>query len=376
MKVCIFDDETMAIDFLTHQLKKLANIHILFTSTTPYLDDHTDTLKQIDVVFLDIEMPEVDGLSLAEQLNEQYPHIHIVFVSAHKSYAIEAFELSALDYLLKPVQLNRLKKTIKRIEQQLPPNNTILSENRQLLIQVLGSLEFIMDDASITATIQWRTSKSKEVFLFLLHHAGDVLSKSKMVETLWPDVDPDKGFANLYVNIYNVRKSLKPFSHFITIANIDQGYAVKLNHAKVDKHLWCAFFNKSTVLTDATQSEYQRHLDMYKGVYLAELDYIWAEAERFEIDEIWLHHAKLFADFHFKKNDIKQASRWYTTIIKHRPDDEQVAFQLMKLYADLNYRMLVEHQYKDLKKHLHDLNVSMDTTIKKWFAEWQRQYHT
>ncbi|WP_062319524.1 response regulator [Halolactibacillus sp. JCM 19043] len=275
MKVCIFDDETMAIDFLTHQLKKLANIHILFTSTTPYLDDHTDTLKQIDVVFLDIEMPEVDGLSLAEQLNEQYPHIHIVFVSAHKSYAIEAFELSALDYLLKPVQLNRLKKTIKRIEQQLPPNNTILSENRQLLIQVLGSLEFIMDDASITATIQWRTSKSKEVFLFLLHHAGDVLSKSKMVETLWPDVDPDKGFANLYVNIYNVRKSLKPFSHFITIANIDQGYAVKLNHAKVDKHLWCAFFNKSTVLTDATQSEYQRHLDMYKGVYLAELDYIW-----------------------------------------------------------------------------------------------------
>ncbi|WP_369813717.1 hypothetical protein [Halolactibacillus sp. JCM 19043] len=48
----------------------------------------------------------------------------------------------------------------------------------------------------------------------------------------------------------------------------------------------------------------------------------------------------------------------------------------MKLYADLNYRMLVEHQYKDLKKHLHDLNVSMDTTIKKWFAEWQRQYHT
>nr|WP_231631371.1 malate:quinone oxidoreductase [Halolactibacillus sp. JCM 19043] len=91
---------------------------------------------------------------------------------------------------------------------------------------------------------------------------------------------------------------------------------------------------------------------------------------------MWLHHAKLFADFHFKKNDIKQASRWYTTIIKHRPDDEQVAFQLMKLYADLNYRMLVEHQYKDLKKHLHDLNVSMDTTIKKWFAEWQRQYHT
>lgn len=376
MKVCIFDDEVMAIEFLTHQLNKLEGIEITFTSTTPYLDHYHDLLKDIDVVFLDIEMPEIDGLALAEQLNERYPHIHIVFVSAHKGYAIEAFELSALDYLLKPVKLDRLKKTITRLEQQLPLNSSINNSNKQLLIQVLGPLEFILDDTFITDTIQWRTSKSKEVFLFLLHHAGAALSKSKIVETLWPEIEPDKGFANLYVNIYNVRKSLKQLKNFITIASVDDGYTVKLSHTEIDKQLWYAFFRETAPLHEALLPDYLNHLNMYKGFYLEELDYIWAEAERFEIDEIWLHHAKLLADFHLKNNDIKQASRWYTTIIKHRPDDEQVAFQLMKLYADLNYRMLVEHQYKDLKKHLHDLNVSMDTTIKKWFVEWQRQYHT
>ncbi|GEM02239.1 Two-component response regulator, SAPR family, consists of REC, wHTH and BTAD domains [Halolactibacillus halophilus] len=376
MKVCIFDDEVMAIEFLTHQLSKINGVEITLTSSTPYLDHYHDLLKNIDVVFLDIEMPEIDGLALAEQLNEQYPHIHIVFVSAYKGYAIEAFELSALDYLLKPVKLDRLKKTINRIEQQLPLNSSINNSNKHLLIQVLGPLEFILDDNLITNTIQWRTSKSKEVFLFLLHHAGAVLSKSRIVETLWPDIDPDKGFANLYVNIYNVRKSLKQLKNFITITNVDNGYAIKLRHTDIDKQLWYAFFKKNFSLHDAIPLDYQHHLDMYKGFYLEELDYIWAEAERFEIDESWVHHAKLLADFYFNNNDIEQASRWYTTIIKRRPDDEQVAFQLMKLYADLNYRMLVEHQYKDLQKNLHDLNVSMDTTIKNWFAEWQRQFYT
>ncbi|SDB84325.1 Two-component response regulator, SAPR family, consists of REC, wHTH and BTAD domains [Pelagirhabdus alkalitolerans] len=375
MNVCIFDDESMAINFLSHQLKKIDDVKIRFTSTTPYIGDYMKVLEEVDVVFLDIEMPEVDGLALAEQLNEKHPHLHIVFVSAYKGYAVEAFELSALDYLLKPVKRERLEKTIHRIKQKLTlrPEKPI-NTKKALHICTFGQLKFWLDEEDITDTIQWRTNKSKEVFLFLLHHSGNVISKDKIVDTIWPDATPEKGFANLYVNIYNIRKSLKHLDEFIFIASTEDGYVLKLSKANVDKQTWYDYFKNAEALNQETLSRYTTFLNLYKGRYLEGYDYIWAESVRFEMEEIWLKHAKALADFHYQEGNVEQASRFYTSIIKCRPDNEQIAFRLMKLYARFNYRMLVEHQYKDLKQHLNELDVEVDPDIQSWFLKWQTNY--
>ncbi|MBM7541246.1 response regulator [Amphibacillus cookii] len=374
MNVCIFDDESMAIDFLSHQLNKLEDIKIRFTSTRPYLDDYTTALQDIDVVFLDIEMPEINGLALAEQLNEKHPHLHIVFVSVHKGYAVEAFELSALDYLLKPVKRDRLEKTIHRIKQQRYHRKELVNPKKRLNVHMLGQLEFWLDEQDITDTIQWRTNKSKEVFLFLLHHSGNVLSKDKIVDTIWPDTAPEKGFANLYVNIYNIRKSLKHLDAFISIASTEDGYLLKLMKTSVDKQTWYDYFKNAEALNAETVSRYTEHLNIYKGGYLEGYDYLWADSARFEMEEMWLHHAKALADFYYQNEDAEQASRWYTSIIKRRPDDEQIAFQLMKLYARFNYRMLLEYQYKELKAHLDELNIEIDPNIQSWFLQWKKNH--
>lgn len=72
-----------------------------------------------DVVFLDIQMPGLNGLALAEQLGQDGKAPHIVFVTAYNDYAVQAFELSALDYLLKPVSQERLARTVAKLKAAL-----------------------------------------------------------------------------------------------------------------------------------------------------------------------------------------------------------------------------------------------------------------
>ena len=72
-----------------------------------------------DLVFLDIQMPGLNGLRVAEQLAGDSKAPHLVFVTAHSEHAVDAFELSALDYLLKPVNQERLAKTVARVRAAL-----------------------------------------------------------------------------------------------------------------------------------------------------------------------------------------------------------------------------------------------------------------
>src|SRR5699024_6715290 len=114
MNVCLFDDEPLALELLEHQLNKLSNVNVLFTSTNANIEKYKDLLLDVDVVFLDIEMPETNGLELAEQITAHNPNTNIVFVTAYAQFAIKAFELHAIDYLLKPVTLERLDHTLER----------------------------------------------------------------------------------------------------------------------------------------------------------------------------------------------------------------------------------------------------------------------
>src|SRR5690625_347092 len=101
MKAIVIDDETLALDYLERQIKKSSSVTVVGKFNIFDLRKHSSLLKEADIAFLDIEMPEVNGLELAEKLLEMNPTLSIVFVTAFNNYAVEAFELNALDYVLK-----------------------------------------------------------------------------------------------------------------------------------------------------------------------------------------------------------------------------------------------------------------------------------
>lgn len=114
MKAYLVDDEPLAVTRLRRLLEADGRIEIAGASSDPRraLEDLRLTLP--DVLFLDIEMPGMSGFELLEQLGA--PHLLVVFTTAYDQYALDAFQVNSIDYLLKPVEPEQLKRAIGKLE--------------------------------------------------------------------------------------------------------------------------------------------------------------------------------------------------------------------------------------------------------------------
>lgn len=136
MKAIIIDDERLA----RQELKNLLSIHkevevVAECSDAIQGKERINDLKP-DIVFCDIQMPGKSGLELVEEISAT---VDVVFVTAHDEHAIKAFELNAFDYLLKPVNPERLAETIKKLSikesASRPDNNSPLTERDMVFIK-------------------------------------------------------------------------------------------------------------------------------------------------------------------------------------------------------------------------------------------------
>ncbi|HBW37783.1 LytTR family DNA-binding domain-containing protein [Desulfosporosinus sp. BICA1-9] len=144
ISVVIADDEPLARDELIYLLKQCEDIEIVGEAT-----QGTEALEIIlalkpDVAFLDIQMPNLDGLTVARKLLEEDQTLMIVFATAYDKHAIQAFEVNAVDYLLKPFDEERVLKTVERIRQRVKnlkndaPNEMLNNSLMELLKKMAG----------------------------------------------------------------------------------------------------------------------------------------------------------------------------------------------------------------------------------------------
>ena len=111
----VVDDEQLACDELSYLLKDFPEVEVIATGSNGL--DAIELIRKLepDVVFLDVHMPGLDGLGVVRRLREKGIDLpHFIFVTAYDQYAVEAFRLEAMDYLLKPVDKGRLAETIER----------------------------------------------------------------------------------------------------------------------------------------------------------------------------------------------------------------------------------------------------------------------
>jgi DNA-binding LytR/AlgR family response regulator len=117
MKVLVADDEMHARRRLARQLDDLGDVTVVGEAATG-LEALTEAQRlQPEAMFLDVCMPDLDGLSVARA---QVPLPPIVFVTAHDEFAVRAFEVNAVDYLLKPVRIERLRAAVDRLRSRAP----------------------------------------------------------------------------------------------------------------------------------------------------------------------------------------------------------------------------------------------------------------
>ena len=117
----IVDDEPIAREILESHLAKINAVNVVAGCKSAVEAFNVINAEKVDLIFLDINMPEISGLSFAKSINK---NIKIIFTTAYREYAVDGFDLQAVDYLLKPISFERLLQAInKYIDENAPVKN-------------------------------------------------------------------------------------------------------------------------------------------------------------------------------------------------------------------------------------------------------------
>ena len=140
LRTVLVDDEQLARDELSYLLGQMDGVEVIGQAGDGVEAFATIKRLQPDVVFLDIQMPGLTGFEVARRMIDHQLSSHIIFVTAFDQHAIEAFEVNAVDYLLKPVEAARLTTTVERVRRRLASERGIGRPGAELdrLVQLLS----------------------------------------------------------------------------------------------------------------------------------------------------------------------------------------------------------------------------------------------
>lgn len=154
LKTIIVDDEPLALKLLAAKLKKVPNIEVIAQCS-----NGREAIKAVielapDLLFLDIQMPGLSGLDVVKQLqNDTMPLI--VFATAYEQYALEAFDAYAVDYVLKPIDDERIQRAVDRALERFAIKSDEQSENKRELIGAIAHI-----DQKHDKTVTWLADDS------------------------------------------------------------------------------------------------------------------------------------------------------------------------------------------------------------------------
>lgn len=225
-------------------LSSYDNIEIIKTYTNPLVAVKEIGNTNPDVVFLDIEMGGINGLEIAELFIEQHSTVEIVFTTAHSQYAVDAFEVNAMDYLGK--------------------------------------------------SLTWRTKKMKELFAYLWIKSERPVSKTLIMETIFPDKEIEKGASLLHTTVYPLRKSLEKIGHPNAINYFNDSYQLNIPISSDLEELNNLLKSKKC----SEEKGIREILRIYKGDFLQDESYPWSIEVQQRYKEVILNilgkYVKLF----------------------------------------------------------------------------------
>lgn len=278
MNILIVDDEIDTLNEIDFYVKRYNKFDYSITCTNPLKALEEAEKFKFDVALLDIEMPGMNGLELAEQLFNISPDIKVAFITAYNSYATEAFDVNAIDYVLKPIREERLVRALERIVNKSTINLEEKVDRPKIYIYTLGKFVVKIGEN----IVKWNRKKSSELFAYLLEKREMPVHKEKLCDLLWPDLEPRKALVNLQSTVYSIRKVLKEdASREISIKYIGDNYMLCIKDVYIDT---VEFENTLKLALDSKdKSLLMKALGMYREDYLEEEGWLWTEPRKEEL---------------------------------------------------------------------------------------------
>lgn len=346
MRVVVVDDEPIMLLTMKRMLAAVESVELL--GSFQNADEAFSFLAAngADLLFLDIQIAADDGIELARKLREHHIEADIVFTTSHAEYAIKAYDVYPLDYMVKPISKNRLLQTIERAAGKR--RNAVLQtpsiSMRRLKVKMFGCFEVICADGG---NVKWISKKSEELFAFLLIQRGKSVSKMTIIDQVFPEMPLKNAETYLNTAVYQLRKALGAYGCKEIVESGQEKYRLDLRRLDVD---FLQFEQGIELLAaihadnEAVAVELEKQMT---GELLANCPYAWASAEREALAMLYTSFANRLAERLFQQGDYAEALRIGKRIIAVDLFNEQANELLIRVYAAAGNQRALLQAYED-----------------------------
>lgn len=330
MRAVVVDDEELGISRIVRLLKESGYLSYIKGYTRSKEAIENIDIDDADVAFLDIEMPEINGLMLAEILMERNPRIEVIFVTAHDKYALQAFEVHAIGYLLKPVQLDSIKQKLERILLRQDNDNIKIEEGSKKLYIKTFKHFLVSENEDMKNTIEFRTEKSKELLGLLLSYQGEPISKDKIIYMLWPDMEVERAVKNFHTTCYYVRKVIRKLGINNFILRKENGYSINMDCIDSDLNNFCSAI-KEIKKKNPKIEIIKNAFFQYTGGYFENEDYVWVYVEKDYYEECFENICMFLSDYYESMGYTDKIQEILQYLLRINPLSEKACSRLIKI---------------------------------------------
>jgi two-component system LytT family response regulator len=378
IRAYIVDDEEHVLNLMEIFLKRIDGVEVVGRANNGFDALEAIKISRPDVVFLDIEMPVMNGIELAERINSEQMDIHLVFVTAYNRYAVAAFEQEALDYLLKPLELERLTKTLQRLKKETEKDAQLFEKPNEatvdisatvvprLNIHALGGFDVFNEHME---HLKWRTAKEKELMAYLSVHAGSRVLRDTILDALWEGEHTHKATIYLHTCVSLLRKGLKKLGFTNIVQYEDKKYYLELSRVQVD------IIQLKSKLSSLKRDDYaaiEQLLANYSGPLLLGCDYLWTVEETFYVEEQMAELRQILANGYFAQGRLAMAINEAKLIQARDPYSEAAYQMMMRCYMEMGKRDEALRVYRLLVGMLEEMQLKPSQATQQIYEELGR----
>ncbi|UKS27097.1 response regulator [Paenibacillus sp. HWE-109] len=344
-RVVIVEDEKPILELMKVLIGRNPHYTIIGAFSNPLEALASMPELKPDIAFLDVEMPKINGLELAQRMNDMAGTTKIIFTTAYKEYALDAFKVYAFDYILKPVTPAAIERITTRLMKLEHPPVPVEQKARQSAIRCFGSLEVRNSEGAL---VRWPTKKTEELFAYFLCYPGQEINKWHLADMLWPEMLEDRASHNLHNTIYRLKKLLKEQEIGLDILKTNDGYMIDTLGMTYD----LLEFQMSEVTSiDGTpdKERAERLFSLYRGPLLERKDYLWKTQLEESYGKQYTSLVRLMIQQGMLEQAWSQAEMKLDTYLSLYPLNEEMNQLVMDLYASSGKKERIAKHFASFK---------------------------
>ncbi|MBW7475771.1 response regulator [Paenibacillus oenotherae] len=375
MRVIIVDDEPAMLLAMKRLLTNMEDVELAgsFRNAAEALD-FVRGRGDVDLAFLDIQIAADDGLELARSLRLIRADLDIVFTTSHADYAMDAYDVYPLDYMVKPISRQRLAQTVARAVGR----RSVASSGaggpggltpQRLTVRGLGCLEASSKEAG---AVKWISKKSMELFAYLLVHRGRSVTKVRILADIFPEMPLKNAETYLNTAVYQLRKALSLHGAKEMVLSSQEQYRLDLDQADVDFIQFEQGVEQLSAIHAANEAAAIELEKQFAGELLEDKSYVWATAERERLAIMYDAYAKRLASWLLSEKRYREAAQIARRLAARNEFEEASALLLLQIFGAMGDRQSLHNYYAYYTQLLRqELGLQPSEKLRQLYEQYQ-----